>query len=52
MRDSWEIETVNTARADSVGEVIGHAFADDPVNRWVFGTGAMIPTFTALARHV
>ena len=52
MRDSWEIEAVNTAEAHIVGEVIGHAFADDPVNRWVFGTGAMIPTFTALARHV
>jgi ribosomal protein S18 acetylase RimI-like enzyme len=38
--------------AESVGEVIGAAFADDPVNRWVFGAGAMSPTFAALARHL
>ncbi len=34
------------------GSTIARAFADDPVNQWVFGRGAMAPTFTMLARHV
>jgi GNAT superfamily N-acetyltransferase len=38
--------------AGRVGAIIGAAFDDDPVNRWVFGTGRMAPSFAALARHL
>ena len=36
-----------------VGDVIGRAFAEDPVSRWTLGSAAGVrTTFTALARHV
>lgn len=35
-----------------MGSAIAAAFADDPVNQWVFGRGRMAPTFGALARHL
>ena len=41
--------------ADSalLGDITAHAFRDDPVNDWIFGSeAAMRPTFRTLARHV
>jgi ribosomal protein S18 acetylase RimI-like enzyme len=36
-----------------LGNVIGRAFAEDPVSRWTLGSAAGVQTtFTALARHV
>ena len=46
--------TVTGLRRDQArvaGDIIGAAFDDDPVNRWVFGKGPLAPTFTSLARH-
>ena len=37
---------------NTIGAMIGRAFADDPVNQWVFGRGSMIPTFAVLARYI
>jgi ribosomal protein S18 acetylase RimI-like enzyme len=36
--------------AARAGAIIARAFADDPVNRWLFRDRPMAPTFTALAR--
>ena len=36
-----------------IGTIIADGFADDPVNLWTFGgTGAMAPSFTAMAHHL
>jgi GNAT superfamily N-acetyltransferase len=36
-----------------IGRIIADAFADDPVNLWAFGgTDAMLPSYTAMARHL
>jgi ribosomal protein S18 acetylase RimI-like enzyme len=45
----------NAAQADwaQLGDITGEAFADDPVNRWIFGKPAAITaTFRLLAREV
>jgi ribosomal protein S18 acetylase RimI-like enzyme len=46
------VSIADAGRADAAtaGAIIGRAFADDPVNRWLFGSGPMAPTFTGLAR--
>jgi ribosomal protein S18 acetylase RimI-like enzyme len=42
-RDDWR----------QVGAITAEAFAEDPVNLWIFGnTAPMAPVFSALARHV
>lgn len=38
--------------AKVAGATIAAAFADDPVNLWLFGRGAMEPTFSALAHNL
>ena len=36
-----------------LGEITGEAFAEDPVNLWIFGrTQALTPVFSQLARHL
>ena len=43
----------STEDADIIGKIIASAFADDPVNKWIFKTEiGMIPTFTAYAKHI
>lgn len=42
-------------RADwrRLGDITGEAFAEDPVNNWIFGkTAALAPVFSQLARHL
>ena len=51
-RGAISIRRAEAGDAAVIGAVIGAAFADDPINCWVFGKGAMAPTFTALARHL
>lgn len=46
------ITTAGPRDAALAGAAIATAFADDPVNQWVFGRGRMAPTFVALARHL
>lgn len=42
-RDDWR----------RLGAITAEAFAEDPVNLWIFGnTAPMVPVFSALARHV
>jgi GNAT superfamily N-acetyltransferase len=40
------------ADAERLGRIIARAFGDDPVNLWLFRSGTMEPTFTALARRL
>ena len=47
-----QVDQASGTDAARAGAIIGAAFDDDPVNRWVFGAGQMAPTFTALARHL
>lgn len=36
-----------------LGDITGEAFAEDPVNLWIFGNAAaMPPVFSVLARHI
>lgn len=36
-----------------LGDITGEAFAEDPVNLWIFGgTRALAPIFSKLARHI
>lgn len=36
-----------------LGDITGEAFAEDPVNLWIFGnTGALTPVFSQLAKHL
>ncbi|KCZ97696.1 acetyltransferase [Hyphomonas polymorpha PS728] len=36
-----------------MGDITGEAFAEDPVNLWIFGrTDALTPVFSQLARHL
>ena len=50
------LEGVRVAtRADwrQLGDITGEAFAEDPVNLWIFGkTDALAPVFGQLARHL
>ncbi len=48
-----EIKPANPLDWRQLGDITAEAFADDPVNRWIFGTDAAIrATFRRLARDV
>lgn len=48
-----DITPLRPDEAAIIGEIIGKAFADDPVNMWVFGNNAaLIPFYTASAKQL
>lgn len=48
-----QLRDLTPADSHLIGGIIADGFADDPVNLWTFGgTGAMKPSFTAMARHL
>ncbi|MEE9433803.1 MAG: GNAT family N-acetyltransferase [Sphingorhabdus sp.] len=48
-----DIRTADAGDAELLGAITADAFANDPVNQWIFGNEAgMRATFTMLARHV
>lgn len=47
------MRTATQADWRQLGAITAEAFAEDPVNLWIFGnTAPMAPVFSALARHV
>lgn len=47
------MRTAGNADWRQIGAITAEAFAEDPVNLWIFGsTAPMAPVFSALARHV